>query len=177
MRVRMYESRVCITYLCQWRQMKRNARDTWLEQVWKLFPEKNKNWEMVVRSRTCTPPYPIGPRNCSHSLAMSFHFHSKRCTIASWPGTKWGFLLVFSPAANASAANNVAIVASIVVSLRYKMPASLIYKLSRSWFDCITTFCIQRSTLQLHFIDTSCVSIVPLFLIAAHNRARRGLLA
>lgn len=40
---------------------------------------------------TWTPPYPCFPRKSSHSWAMSFHFHSKRCTIVEWFSTKWGF--------------------------------------------------------------------------------------
>lgn len=37
---------------------------------------------------TWTPPYPYGPRNRSHSSAILFHFHSKRCTIDVLPPVK-----------------------------------------------------------------------------------------
>jgi hypothetical protein len=39
---------------------------------------------------TWTPPYPNGPKNRSHSSAMSFHFHSNKWTMADRPVAKLG---------------------------------------------------------------------------------------
>lgn len=109
-------------FIRQTNQIYLNFQNTWLYHEWYLYRK-------IILFHTCTPPYPIGPRNLSHSSAMSFHFHSKRCTMVSWPGTKWGSLFVASLAANTSTAKNVA-VANIVVSLCCKMLCFLIYNLS-----------------------------------------------
>ena len=37
----------------------------------------------------CTPQNPLGPRNPSHSLAISVHFHSNRWTMTCLP-SQWG---------------------------------------------------------------------------------------
>src|SRR6266702_401713 len=41
----------------------------------------------------CTAVKPAGPRTVSHSVAISVHFHSKRCTKTSpaimWPGGRY----------------------------------------------------------------------------------------
>jgi hypothetical protein len=38
-------------------------------------------WQYLSILFTWTPQYPLGPKYSTHSLAMSVHFHSKRCTI------------------------------------------------------------------------------------------------
>jgi hypothetical protein len=41
---------------------------------------------------TWTPPNPLGPRNLTHSAAMSLNFHSNNSTMAPLPGTVLGVL-------------------------------------------------------------------------------------
>lgn len=45
---------------------------------------------------TWTPAYPFGPRKRSHSKAISFHFHSNKCTITDLWGAKFGFFVPFA---------------------------------------------------------------------------------